>query len=39
MGRYQVRTRYAGSILLEVNADKEDQAGESAEKTIQSMNN
>ena len=38
MGRYQVRKRYAGSILLEVNADKEDQAEESAEKIIQSMN-
>ena len=37
MGRYQVRKHYAGSILLEVNADKDDQAGESAERIIQSM--
>ncbi len=37
MGRYQVRKRYAGSILLEVKAETEAQAGESAEKIVQSM--
>ena len=37
MGRYQIRTRFAGSILLEVKADTEDLAGKSVEKIIQSM--
>jgi hypothetical protein len=37
MGRYQVRKRYAGSILLEVKAVNEAQAEKLAEKIIQSM--
>jgi hypothetical protein len=37
MGRYQVRIRFAGSILLEVEADTEEQAGKSAGNIIQSM--
>ena len=37
MSKYQVRKRYAGSILLEVKVGNESQAQESADKIIQSM--
>jgi len=37
MNNYQVRIRYAGSILLEVKADNEAQAREKVERIVQQM--
>jgi len=39
MNDYQVRIRYAGSILLEVKADNEAQAWEKVERIVQQMDN
>ena len=37
MSDYQVRIRYAGSVLLEVKADNEAQAREKGERIAQEM--
>ena len=37
MNEYQVRMRYAGSVLIEVKAENEAEAREKGERTVQDM--
>ena len=37
MNNYQVRIRYAGSVLLDVKADSEGRAREKGERIVQQM--
>jgi hypothetical protein len=37
MNEYQVRIRYAGSVLVEVKADNEPQAREKGERIVREM--
>lgn len=37
MNEYQVRMRYAGSVLVDIKAKNETKAREKAERTVQNM--
>lgn len=39
MNEYQVRIRYAGSVLVEVKAENKAEAREKAERIVQDMDN